>query len=289
MTRRLLLVLALAALAVPVASLAAEDDPVITVPADMTVEAQNFSGATVTYTASAVDHNNRPIAVTCVPASGTGFGFGTTTVTCTARDSQGRSSTKRFHVTVVDSQPPVISVPAPIHVTSSAKTGKAVAYTATASDVVDGAVTPTCAPTSQSVFPVGATTVTCSAADRRGNAASATFTVTVDYVAKRSGKSGALLSPTAGARITKPPLLQWRPASKARFYNVQVFHKGHKVLSAWPTRARLQLHAHWVFQGRSYRLRRGIYTWLVWPAFGPITRPHYGKMLGVSSFVYARG
>jgi hypothetical protein len=282
------LALVAAALAVPVASLADDEDPVITVPADMTVEAQNFSGATVTYTASAVDRNNRSIPVTCVPGSGTIFGFGQTTVTCTARDAQGRSSTKRFQVTVVDTKPPAISVPAPIRVTTTTKAGKAVAYTASATDVVDGPVTPTCAPPSQSLFAVGTTTVTCSAADRRGNATNASFTVTVVHVVKRSTKSSALLSPKAGARITRPPLLTWRRKPNARFYNVQVFHKGHKVLSTWPTRPRLQLHAHWTFEGRSYRLRSGIYTWLVWPAFGSPTRPRYGKMLGISSFVYAR-
>ena len=71
---------------------------------------------------------------------------------------------------------------------------------------------------------------------------------------------------------------------KARFYNVQIFRHGHKVLSAWPSRTRLRLHARWTFNGRSYRLRPGRYTWLVWPAYGSTARPRFGQLLGLSSF-----
>ena len=58
--RRALLATALFALLVPLVALA-DDDPVITVPANMTVEAQNVTGATVTYTASAVDSHGNPV------------------------------------------------------------------------------------------------------------------------------------------------------------------------------------------------------------------------------------
>jgi len=92
--RRALLVCGLIALVLPLAALA-DSPPVITVPADMTVEAQNFSGATVTYTASAVDNRGEPVQVTCNPPSGSVFGFGQTTVTCTAR-AHGESATKHL-------------------------------------------------------------------------------------------------------------------------------------------------------------------------------------------------
>jgi hypothetical protein len=55
-----------------------------------------------------------------------------------------------------------------------------VTYTATATDIVDGPIVPTCAPASGSTFVIGTTTVTCSATDAHGNAASRTFTVTVN-------------------------------------------------------------------------------------------------------------
>jgi len=258
---------------------------VVTVPADMTVEAQNFSGAAVTYTASAADDHGRPIPVTCAPPSGSVFGFGTTTVTCTAR-SDGQTRSKSFKVTVVDTQPPAITVPGPIQVKSTVRSGKIVAYSASAADVVDGAVTPTCTPASGTRFALGTTTVTCSAFDRRGNTSSATFTVTVAL--KRSTQSTVMVAPKAGARVTAPPTLRWRAPHKAAFFNVQVYRHGQKVLSAWPTRARFRLHAQWQFHGHTYRLRPGSYTWLVWPAFGSPAKPRYGKLLGQSTFIFGR-
>ena len=283
--RRALLVSALCALLVPLVASAA-NEPVITVPADMTVEAQNFSGAVVTYTASAVDHEGRPIPVTCVPGSGGGFGFGPTTVTCTARDG-GKTVTKSFKITVVDTTPPAISVPAPIRVATTNRAGAAVPYGASAGDLVDGTVPVACAPARGTRFPLGTTNVTCSATDRRGNASSARFGVTV--VLKRAGKAAtAMISPRAGARITAPPMLRWRALPRAAFYNVQVFRRGQKILSAWPSRPRFALHARWTFNGHAFRLLPANYTWLVWPAYGPPTHPRFGKALGVSSFFVAR-
>src|SRR5438093_3568061 len=107
MVRRALPALAVVALAVPIAALADDEPPVVTVPANMTVEAQNFSGATVTYPASAVDHRGHPLPVTCAPPSGSIFGFGQTTVTCSATDPENHlTASKSFRITVVDRTPP---------------------------------------------------------------------------------------------------------------------------------------------------------------------------------------
>jgi len=280
--RRALLAAVFVSLLVPLVALA--DDPVITVPRNMTVEAQSSAGATVTYTASAVDSHGRPIAVTCDPASGELFPFGRTRVTCTAREGS-HSESKHFDVTVVDTRPPAITVPPPRTVSTTRRTGKVVEFGASASDLVDGLVAVACAPASGSLFAVGTTTVTCSASDRRANASSAAFAVTVVFKAKRTKKSTAMISPRAGAVVRSAPMLRWRPVRKAHFYNVQVFRRGHKMLSAWPGRARFRLHARWVFRGDAYRLRPGKYTWLVYPAFGTPSNPRYGKVLGLSSFV----
>jgi hypothetical protein len=58
-------------------------------------------------------------------------------------------------------------------------TGVAVAFTASAIDAVDGDVPVACSPASGSVFPIGTTTVNCSATDAAGNSASASFVVHV--------------------------------------------------------------------------------------------------------------
>ncbi|MBA2359637.1 MAG: hypothetical protein H0V79_01655 [Actinobacteria bacterium] len=104
-------------------------------------------------------------------------------------------------------------------------------------------------------------------------------------VVTRTVARSALFAPAAGARVTRPPLLRWRPVRGASYYNVQLYRAGRKVLSAWPTRTRLQLRAQWRFNGRAQRLEPGVYRWYVWPGRGQITARRYGKVLGSSTFV----
>jgi hypothetical protein len=162
--------------------------PVLSSVPDITVEATGPSGAIVTYTApTAVDMVDGPVPVTCylpdssVSVSPSTFPIGTTTVTCSATDSHGLTGSVTFKVTVQDKTPPAITgTPAQISATAPSSSGIAVTYTApTASDLVDGTVSVSCAPGSGSTFPVGTTTVTCSAQDSRGNKRAVTFKVVV--------------------------------------------------------------------------------------------------------------
>src|SRR5262249_25663554 len=66
-------------------------------------------------------------------------------------------------------------------VVPTSSTGAIVSYTASASDKVDGAMTPKCAPASGSLFGLGTTTVTCSATDAHNNTSSGSFKVTVAF------------------------------------------------------------------------------------------------------------
>ena len=76
------------------------EPPVVTVPADIVVNATGPAGAVVTFTASAVDAVEGPKPVTCTPASGSTFPIGHTTVTCTASDTTGNVGTASFDVHV---------------------------------------------------------------------------------------------------------------------------------------------------------------------------------------------
>src|SRR5439155_15120961 len=149
------------------------------VPANITKEATGPGGAAASYSASAADIADGAVAASCSPASGSIFPLGATTVTCSATDAHGNSSAKTFTVTVQDTTPPVVSVPANITKEATGSCGAPASYSASAADIVDGAVTATCSPASGSIFPLGATTVTCSATDAHGNTGSASFTVTV--------------------------------------------------------------------------------------------------------------
>jgi len=136
----------------------------------------NQCGAVVTYPAPTTTGTCG--TVTCSPASGSFFPVGTTTVTCTT--TAGPSCT--FTVRVNDTQPPTITCPANIFVaeaTTCPPAGcKTVNFAPTVTDNCPG-VTVVCNPPSGSCFPVGTTTVTCTATDASGNTATCSFTVGV--------------------------------------------------------------------------------------------------------------
>lgn len=107
--------------------------------------------------------------------------------------------------------------------------------------------------------------------DQAGNTRRRTF---------RFKYSEPLLTPREGARVSAPLLLNWVNVHGARFYNVQVWRDGRKVLTRWPRASKFQLHRTWTSAGRGYRLEPGLYTWYVWPRFAR----RYGQMIGKNSF-----
>ncbi|MHB8651344.1 MAG: HYR domain-containing protein, partial [Gaiellaceae bacterium] len=153
--------------------------PALSLPSAITAEATGPSGAVVSYSASASDLVDGPVTPVCSPASGSTFPLGTTTVTCTATDAAGNHSSGTFSVTVQDTTPPALSLPSAITAEATGPSGAVVSYSASASDLVDGPVTPVCSPASGSTFPLGTTTVTCTATDAAGNHSSGTFSVLV--------------------------------------------------------------------------------------------------------------
>ena len=155
--------------------------PTLHLPADQTVEAAGPNGAQFTFSASADDLVDGSAPVACSPSSGSTFPLGTTSVTCTATDSHGNTATGTFNVTVVDTTPPTLNLPGPIQTTATQNSKAAVSFQATATDLVDGSIPVSCTPASGASFPVGMTTVSCSATDAHGNTATGSFTVTVSY------------------------------------------------------------------------------------------------------------
>ncbi len=91
--------------------------------------------------------------------------------------------------TPVDNIPPVITTPPNKVVLVSGPT-TIPSLTVTATDDTDGTVSVTCNPLLDSIFPMGKTTVTCTATDVAGNRTQSSFTVTVTY------ESPVIQSPT---------------------------------------------------------------------------------------------
>jgi hypothetical protein len=118
------------------------------------------------------------------------------------------------------------------------------------------------------------------ALDQAGNAAS--DTVMVRPAAEASTKH--LLSPGFQSRVSRAPMLRWREIKRARYYNVQLYRKGKKILSSWPTKPRYQLKKVWTYRGKRHRLMPGTYWWYIWAGYGHRSEHRYGKLLGRRSF-----
>jgi TolB protein len=200
--------------------------PVINdVSSDISAEATEPGGAHVSWAqqptaTDLVDGDN--VTVTTEPASGSLFPIGTTPVTITAVDSHNNKASASFKVTVQDTTPPVISVPADITKEVIGPNGAVVNFEAAATDKVDGSVAVTCTPTSGSTFPYGTTTVDCSATDKAGNAASASFKVTVQDT-KAPAVLDATLVPNPGAKVSRTAVVSAQFSEKVQYVNTSTF------------------------------------------------------------------
>jgi len=186
--------------------------PTIATPGAVTAEATGPAGAAVTYTVTASDAGT-VASISCDKPSGSTFQLGATVVTCTASDKSGNSASASFKVTVQDTAPPALGVPGEVTAEAVGPLGAPVVYTVTGTDLVDRSVAPSCARPPGAVFPLGVSTVKCTATDRSGNRSSASFPVTVkdttgprlgalepDIVAEATGPAGSAVgydSPTA--------------------------------------------------------------------------------------------
>jgi hypothetical protein len=97
-----------------------------------------------------------------------------------------------------------------------------------------------------------------------------------------------LKSPKDGARLKKAPKLLWALDAEAQYYNAQLLLNGKKILSAWPLRPAYVLKKSWKFEGRKYTLKPGVYTWFVWPGYGPRSAVDYGELMGSRTFRIVR-
>ena len=209
--------------------------PEISVPSPVTTEATDANGAHVSYGASATDAVDGNVPVSCTPASGGQFPLGTTTVTCTAKDAVGNQASKTFTITVRDTTAPAITnVPAPFALEATSPAGVPLSYPLPrATDAVSGPVAVTCSPMPGSTFPLGTTTVQCSASDAAGNTASASFAVNVsdttapmingvpaDISMEAASAAGAVVhyqAPTATDAVDPAVTAICSPASGATF------------------------------------------------------------------------
>lgn len=253
------------------------------------------------------DHNgwyNRPFAVkwsgtdalsgiaSCSTATYGGPTSGASTVNGSCTDQAGNTSSPVGYAFRYDSTPPAFDAlsltPRDDSVTVRWRASGATAFKVTRKPGVGGSA-------SSVVYDGRAS----SFADRKvDNYVRYTYVVTAEddagNVLSRSGATTpmpVLYAPRPGARLSpgSAPLLAWRAARKARYYNVQLWLDGRSIGSWWPTRPRLKLPARWRFGGSARTLEAGAYTWYVWPGHGSRRLGRYGPLLGKSTFVVGSG
>jgi hypothetical protein len=206
--------------------------PTIEPHGDITTEATGSTGAAVTFSVTANDESGTPPTVSC-PSSGSTFPIGTTLVTCTATDAASNTATTSFNVTVQDTTKPTLNLPSSITVEADSSAGKTVTYSATASDLVSGSLSPNCSPASGATFTIGTTTVNCTVSDTAANTATGSFQVTVTdasgpaftsvpstLTVEANGPNGSIVNyqaPTAVDAVDGPQLVSCGPPANSLF------------------------------------------------------------------------
>jgi hypothetical protein len=161
--------------------------PIIAPLSDLVVEATGPGGAEVEFSASAADLVTAEPELEYSAASGSLFPLGATVVTVSASDAAGNVATASFAVTVVDTTPPGIAVPASVvEVTTFSLSGAEVIFAVSAADLVDPVPAVVAVPASGALFPLGDTVVNVAASDAAGNQSAAAFTVRVTGLPKLS-------------------------------------------------------------------------------------------------------
>ena len=159
--------------------------PVLTVPSNIIAEATSSAGAVVTFTVSANDAVDGPITPDCDHQSGDTFPLGDTLVTCTATDNSGNQATDSFTITVQDTTAPVLTVPDDQTVEATSADGAVVTFDPPSATDFFTPVTIECLSdttglNSGDTFPLGTTTITCTATDANGvESEPQSFTITV--------------------------------------------------------------------------------------------------------------
>jgi len=119
----------------------------------------------VNYAFDATDPDDAVVGQSCSPAPGEAFPVGSTPIDCTAVDSNGNVGKASFTAVVSDRTAPELTAPAGASAEATSPDGAVVNYDVFATDLVDGAVAVSCSTPSGSTFPIGLTTVSCSATD----------------------------------------------------------------------------------------------------------------------------
>ncbi|XP_071826332.1 hyalin-like isoform X2 [Apostichopus japonicus] len=158
-------------------------NPTASCPNDIRTDARLQRGTTarVDFEASCSDNIDTGIQAACNATSQRKFPVGITTVTCSCEDLSQNTDECSFTITVKDVTNPTANCPNDIDADARLQRGTTarVDFVTSCSDNIDTGIQAACNATSQSEFPTGITTVTCSCEDLSQNTDECSFTITV--------------------------------------------------------------------------------------------------------------
>jgi hypothetical protein len=146
--------------------------------------ATSASGAVVTFATPTASDAGGSVPVGCTPASGTTFPIGSTTVTCTATNPADSPSSAQTSLTVkvIDTSLAITPGADPAPAAATSASGAVVTFVPPTASDFSGPVPVVCAPAAGSTFPIGSTTVNCSATAAADYPSSKSTTLTVDVI-----------------------------------------------------------------------------------------------------------
>jgi hypothetical protein len=124
----------------------------------------------------------------------------------TTDDDLAIATSATVTITVQDVTPPTLSCPPSITALATTPDGANVSFIATATDICDPSPAVSCTPSSGSLFPVGTTTVLCTATDAAGNSGTCSFPVIVKDIVAVPGPGGLTIAwAVPGAALESAP------------------------------------------------------------------------------------
>jgi hypothetical protein len=137
-------------------------------------------GAYVEYKVTAKDVVDGESPIDCAPKSGSFFPLGTSTVNCTSSDRRENVEKKSFRIHVGDEETPALVLPRSVVAEAQSREGSVVEFEAKATDSKGNPATEVrCDPKPGSLFPMGVTSVKCTAWGPSGKSITDVFDVQV--------------------------------------------------------------------------------------------------------------
>lgn len=211
----------------------------VTVKLDATDNSNGSGVKDLTYRLDGALTTNGPVVITGHTTTLTISPEGITTLSYFARDNALNQEALKQETYRIDRTAPTLQVPPPIEVLATSPNGATVNYQVSATDNLDPAPTVTCSPPSGSVFPIGVTTVSCTASDAAGNTTQKSFTVTVQNRPPVAGDDAYDVAENTALTVAAPGVLANDTDPDA--------HPLTAVLVTGPTKGALTLNANGSF------------------------------------------